>query len=240
MIELEDNVVFDVSRELLWEMILDPDVLARIVPGCDKLEIVNENEFQGQMRIKIGPMDGVFRGTVALSDLQPPESFHLVVNGRGPSGIINGEGDVRLLDAQNGTEFSYAGHGQISGRMASVGQRVMTGSAKAVTKQSLENLDKQVQARVHPKAVPEAGTPTAEAGQSGAAPAVEAPPEAPSQTDFMLGVAENMVEEFMPDPQQRKLIGGLAAAAVLIIAMNWFANLIARRVVKMMEENSPD
>ena len=155
MIELEDNVVFEAPRELLWEMILDPEVLARIVPGCDKLEIVNENEFQGQMRIKIGPMDGVFRGTVALSELQPPESFHVIVNGRGPSGIVNGEGDVRLEDVENGTEFSYTGQGQISGRMASVGQRVMTGSAKAITKQSLENLDNQVQARVHPQPVVE-------------------------------------------------------------------------------------
>lgn len=239
MIELEDKVIFEAPRELLWEMILDPAVLARIVPGCDKLEVVNENEYQGQMRIKIGPMDGVFRGTVALSDLQPPESFHVIVNGRGPSGIVNGEGDVRLVEAEEGTEFSYAGHGQISGRMASVGQRVMTGSAKAVTKQSLENLDKQVQARVHPQPVAEAGAP-ADAAQQGAAFAEEAPPEAPSQTDFMLGVAENMVEEFMPDPQQRKLLVGLGAAAVFIIALNWFANLVARKVVKELEEKASE
>ena len=232
MIELEDNVVFEAPRELLWEMILDPEVLARIVPGCDKLEIVNENEFQGQMRIKIGPMDGVFRGTVALSELQPPESFHVIVNGRGPSGIVNGEGDVRLEDVENGTEFSYTGQGQISGRMASVGQRVMTGSAKAITKQSLENLDNQVQARVHPQPVVEEGA------AADTAPAAEEPPEAPSQTDFMLGVAENMVEEFLPDPQQRKLLAGLGAAAVLLVFLNWFANLVARRVVKELEENA--
>jgi len=235
MIELEDTVLFDAPRELLWEMILDPEVLARIVPGCDKLVIVNENEFQGQMRIKVGPMDGVFRGTVALSDLQPPESFHLIINGRGPSGIINGEGDVRLVDAEKGTEFSYTGQGQISGRMASVGQRVMNSSAKAVAKQSLDNLDKQVQARVHPEPEVE-GAPAGEGRQPVTEPAAGEPPPAPSQTDFIMGVAENMLEEFVPDPQQRKLLVSLGAAVFLVIAVNWFANLVARRVVKMMEE----
>lgn len=236
MIELEGNTVFVAPRELLWEMILDPDVLARILPGCDKLEVVNENEYQGQMKIKIGPVDGVFRGTVTLSDLQPLEGFHLVVNGRGPSGIVEGAGDVRLEDAPNGTAFSYTGSGQVSGRMATVGQRVMTSSARAVTKQSLENLDTQVQARVAPQATVEEVM-GSDGIQAGPAPAAEPPPPAPSQSDFILGVAENMVEEFVHDPQQRKLLAGLAVVTVLVIGVNWFANLVARRVVRMMDEN---
>jgi carbon monoxide dehydrogenase subunit G len=237
MIELDGKTEYVVKRELLWEMILDPDVLARIVPGCKKLEIVNENEYQGQMRIKVGPMDGVFRGTVALSELNPPHSFHLVMNGRGPSGIVEGEGDVYLQDAENGTEFSYTGQGQISGRMASVGQRVMTSSARAVVKQSLENLDKQVQARVQPQPAA-AAAPGASVADT--APALETPPEAPSQAEFMRGVAENMLEEFVPDPGQRRALGGLVIGAILIIALNWFANLVARRVVKMLQEESAE
>lgn len=237
MIELDGKTQYLAERELLWDMILNPEVLARIVPGCDKLDIVNENEYEGQMRIKVGPMDGVFRGTVVLSDLQPPESFHLVVNGRGPSGIVQGEGEVRLEAAGNGTEFSYSGQGQISGRMASVGQRVMTSSAKAVIKQSLENLDKQVQARVQPQPAVEVETP-AGVTKADEASAAEAPPEAPSQAEFMLGVAENMFEEFVPDPTQRRVLAGLAVTAVILVALNWFANLVARRVVKMLEEKS--
>ncbi len=234
MIELEGRTHFAAPRELVWEMVLDPEVLARILPGCNKLDAVNENEFQGQMKIKIGPVDGVFRGTVALSDLQPLEGFHLVVNGRGPSGIVEGEGDVRLQDVQDGTEFIYAGQGQVSGRMASVGQRVMSSSGKAVIKQSLENLDKQVQSRVNP---PPAATERAAAGDEQAAPAAEVP-AATSQSQFMIGVAENMLEELLPDPQQRKLVIGLGVTAAVILALNWFADLVASKVAKRLEEKS--
>ena len=234
MIELIGDTEFGAPRELLWEMILDPEVLARILPGCDKLTIVNENEYQGQMKIKIGPVDGVFRGTVALSDLQPLEGFHLVVNGRGPSGIVEGEGDVFLVDSVHGTQFKYGGVGQVSGRMASVGQRVMTSSAKAVVKQSLDNLDKQVQARLQPTGAN--GTPPDTAAASRAEADTTTPP-APSQSEFMRGVAENMLEEFVPDPQQRRILAGMAAVAVILFVTNWFANMVARRVVSMMEEN---
>jgi hypothetical protein len=54
----------------------------------------------------------------------------------------------------------------------------------------------------------------------------------------MLGVAENMFEEFVPDPTQRRVLAGLAVTAVILVALNWFANLVARRVVKMLEEKS--
>jgi carbon monoxide dehydrogenase subunit G len=235
MIELQGDTAFEATRELLWEMILDPEVLARILPGCNRLEIVNENEYQGQMKIKIGPVDGVFQGTVALSELRPLEGFHLAVNGRGPSGVVKGEGDVSLVDGAEGTQFHYSGSGQISGRMASVGQRVMNSSAKAVVKQSLENLDKQVQARTQPEPANGAQTAGAEAPRAAEAPE---PPPAPSQTEFMVGVAENMLEELVPDPQQRKLVGGVAVAAALLFLLNLFANMVARRVVRMIKEEA--
>ncbi len=233
MIDLAGNCEFDAPRELLWEMILDPEVLARVMPGCDKLTIVNEHEYQGQMKLKIGPVDGVFRGTVALSDLRPPEGFHFIVNGRGPSGIVEGEGDVRLEETQAGTGFHYTGAGQISGRMATVGQRLMTSSAKAIVKQSLDNLDKQVQARIKPEPVSK----PSEIEQQTDVPGPEAVPPAPSQSDFLLGVAENMIEELVPDPRQRKLLVGLAFITVITIFLNWYANFIARRVIAKLDDN---
>jgi len=235
MIELQGDTAFEAPREVLWEMILDPEVLARIMPGCNRLEIVNENEYQGEMKIKIGPVDGVFQGTVALTDLRPLEGFYMSFNGRGPSGIVAGEGEISLADGEGGTALHYRGQGTVSGRMASVGQRVMSSSAKAVVKQSLENLNEQVLARTRPEiaAVELDEVPTNE----GRAATREAPP-APTQTDFMMGVAGNMLEELVPDPQQRKLLGGIALMAAVLFFMNVFAEMVARRAVRLMKEEA--
>lgn len=229
MVELKGNYTFNAPQELVWEMFLDPGVLARIMPGCEKLEQTGENEFEGKLNIRIGPVQGVFQGTVELSDLRPPHGYHMLVNGRGPAGIVRGEGDLQLAPTESGTSLSYQGEAQVSGRIASVGQRLMDSSAKAIVSQSLQNLEKQIRARLRP--APEVGEETAVSTSSS-----PEPPPPPSQTEFMLGVGKEMFADLVPDPRQRQLLGGLTLLLGLIGLLNWFANLVARRVVKMLQE----
>ena len=69
---------FKAPREKVWEALLDPEVLSRTVPGSEGLEQTGENEFGGKLKMKIGPVQGVFEGKVALSDLEPTQSFTAV------------------------------------------------------------------------------------------------------------------------------------------------------------------
>ena len=135
---------------LVWEMLLDPNVLGKSMPGCKALEKVGEDKYKGVVTIQVGPVQGVFQGAVRLSDLQELESYRIQVNGRGPAGMIDGLCEVRLEENGSNTIMHYAGDANISGRIASVGQRVMDSSARAITKQSLINIDEQIQARLAP------------------------------------------------------------------------------------------
>jgi uncharacterized protein len=233
MVDIEGDYDIAAPCALVWEMVQDPEILSRILPGCEKLELTGENEYQGKIRIQVGPVDGMFQGKLELSDVRPLEGFHMLVNGRGPSGVIRGEGDLNLHPTETGTRLIYEGTGEVSGRMASVGQRLMTSSAKAVTKQCLQNLDRQVQARQAP---PE----TEVSGINGRAAAERAMPQgappAPSQTEFMLGVGEELLAEYIPDPRQRKLVGGLVLAVLIFAFLNWYAGLVARKVAKQMQK----
>lgn len=227
---LEGSYTFeDTPRELLWEMFFDPEVLARTMPGCEKLELVGENTFEGVMRIRVGPVQGVFKGNVELFDLVEPDSYRMIVNGSGPSGIVKGEGNIRLEEGEQNTIMHYEGDAQVSGRIAQVGQRLMDTSAKAIVAQSLETLNDQVQARLHPETVP--------AGEGdGGAPA---PPTGPSQTEFALGVAQKMAEEYIPKERQPLVLGGLALLVALIlgrVVMMWWADQLAKRIAYHMRE----
>lgn len=228
MVDLTGNYEFAAPQSLIWEMLQDPDVLARIMPGCKKLAQVAENEYEGEMNIRVGPVQGIFQGTVELTDLRPPHSYRILVNGRGPSGIVRGEGDLQLYPNDAGTGLRYQGSVQVSGRIASVGQRLMDSSARAIVNQSLQNFDKQIQARMQPQ--------EEAVGETAVATPSPQPPPPPSQTEFMLGVSKEMFADLVPDPQQRQLLGGVALFLILIGLLNWFANLVARRVVKLLEE----
>lgn len=240
--KLEGTYTFDAPRELVWEMLQDPAVLAKVMPGCQKLEKVGENSYAGKLKIKVGPVQGVFKGAVQLSDLQAPHSYVMDVDGKGPAGIVKGKGQVFLEEEEAQTIMRYTGDANVSGRIASVGQRLMDSSAKAITKQSLENLDKQVQARVAPTAepapaptpatTPSTPTQTTTANATPTQP-VDVPP--PSQTEFALGVAKDVANDFVPEEQQKYLLLGAGLLAVYLF-FNWWTNLIARRVAKQLKE----
>ena len=82
--KLTGTYTFNAPRELVWEMFLDPTVLAQIMPGCEELVKVGDNEYEGQLKIKVGPVQGSFKGNVQLSELNPPHTYHMEVNGKGP------------------------------------------------------------------------------------------------------------------------------------------------------------
>ncbi len=233
MVEIEGTYEVDAEPKLVWEMVLDPDVLSRVMPGCEKLERINDNEYSGKMRIKVGPVDGIYQGKLTLSELRSIDSFHLAVNGRGASGNIRGEGDVKLEPTESGgTLLRYVGQGEVSGRMATVGQRLTQSSASAITKQCLQNLDRQIEARVEPQPTEDVSE-----GEGALAHRQSVMPEPPSQTEFAIGVAQELLDEYIPDANQQRLLLGFATLSLFILLMNWFANVVARRVVKKLQED---
>lgn len=229
MVELNGEYDFSAPQELVWEMMLDPDVLGLTIPGCERLDRIDENAFQGRLNIKVGPVQGAFQGKVETSDLRPPASFHISVDGNGPAGVVRGEGTVMLEAIEHNTRIHYNGTVQISGRIASVGQRVMDSSAKSIVRQSLQNLDRQIVARLEPVAA----TTTLEPGVTRSAAPLPAPP---NQFEFMRNVTSDVIADLIPDPQQRKLLVGVGVAVLIAGLVNGFANLVARRVAKMMKD----
>jgi carbon monoxide dehydrogenase subunit G len=141
---IEGTHLFDAPQELVWRMLLDPVVLAKVMPNCQALEKTGEGEYEGKMKIQVGPVQGLFQGKVTLSDLQEPSSYHMHVQGKGPAGVVDGEGAVHLEGVDGKTVMHYTGEAKVSGRIASIGQRLMDTSARAIIKQSLENLEQQI------------------------------------------------------------------------------------------------
>lgn len=219
--KLEDSYQFHAPQEVVWEALLDPAVLQRIMPGCQKLELVGDNEYESVLKIKVGPVQGKFTGTVTLSDINEPHSYHMSIKGKGAPGHLTGEGLVRLDHHDGITTMHYSGQAKVGGRIASVGQRLMESSAKSLTLQGLKNLEKQIEARLHPEPDPAPTTNNAAAGASPPRPQVPppsaAPPEAPSQTEFALGVAKNMLDDIIPPEKQPLVFGTLAFVGLLLL-----------------------
>jgi len=223
-VNVDGTYTFDAPRNLVWETILDPEVLGNTLPGVQELDKTGENDYRAKMKIRIGPVQGVFNGTVKLSDLAPPESCHLLLDGKGAPGFVKGSGDMRLEEQDGRTVMTYSGEAQVGGRLASVGQRLMESSTQALLQQSLESLDAQVMARHRGEVSGEEVKPVAP----------------PSELKFAAGMTMKMLEDMIPVEQRKGILqgvgGGLALLLILLLLGNWWANRVARRVADILEE----
>ena len=145
---IEGSYEFDYARELVWDVLMDVDVLGSIIPGSKGLIQIGDNKYESRLSVRVGPVNGKFQSSFELRDVNAPESYRLVVEGKGPAGHVTGEGEIRLAQANGATVMHYAGDARIGGKIAAVGQRLIDVAAKQITKQALKKLSKQIEARL--------------------------------------------------------------------------------------------
>lgn len=146
-LKLEGEYTFEAPRQLVWEALLDPNTIAQTIPGCDQLLETSQHHYEGPIRVGVGPVQGQFEASFTLSDLNPPESYHLKMAGNGPGGFMEGDGDIHLNESGESTGMRYAVDAQVGGPVASVGQRLLESAARVIVRQGLERLDRLIQER---------------------------------------------------------------------------------------------
>jgi len=126
---------FDIpaKRQQVWEALNDPEVLAQCIPGCESIERISETEFVAKMKVKIGPVKARFESRVSLSDLNPPESYTIIGEGKGgPAGFGKGSARVTLTEADDNTLLEYTADMQVGGKLAQVGSRLVGGAVRKI------------------------------------------------------------------------------------------------------------
>jgi carbon monoxide dehydrogenase subunit G len=124
--------VLPADRSTVWNALNDADILRSCIPGCESFEKKNETEFDAVVMAKVGPVKARFKGSVQLTDLDPPNGYRISGEGSGGvAGFAKGGANVSLADAEEGgTKLSYAVEAQIGGKLAQIGQRLVNGAAK--------------------------------------------------------------------------------------------------------------
>ena len=128
--KLEGTYDVPAPRKKVWAAFLDPKVLKKAIPGCEKLESVGPDEYKATMKVGVGGVKGTFEGKVTLSDKHPPDSYKLSAEGSGGPGFIRSETVITMTDHDGGTRVSYSADVQVGGLIASVGQRMLGGVSK--------------------------------------------------------------------------------------------------------------
>jgi carbon monoxide dehydrogenase subunit G len=134
--KMDGQFAFDISAPMaVWEFLTDANRIADCLPGCQKLTRTGEETFEMEMRFGVGPISGVFRGSIRLHGLVPTSEYQMTVDGSGTPGFVKGDGTIQLTADGNGTLLHYSGDVSAGGPIASVGQRMIGSAARMVIDQ---------------------------------------------------------------------------------------------------------
>jgi carbon monoxide dehydrogenase subunit G len=99
------------------------------------MEAEREGFYRATLQLSIGPVKGRFEGHMEVTDSREPEAMTLTIEGSGAPGGIRAVGYIELAEEGGQTVVSYRGEPQISGRLAAVGARLISGVAKKLAGQ---------------------------------------------------------------------------------------------------------
>jgi carbon monoxide dehydrogenase subunit G len=129
----------------VWDALLDPAVLVRTIPGCERLEETGEHAYAMTVSAGVAAIKGTYDGTCALSDLDQPTSLTMKVQGAGAPGTIGATVAVSFADNGDGTTaLSYEADAVVGGMIGGVGQRMLTSVSKRMAGEFFGNVEKAI------------------------------------------------------------------------------------------------
>ena len=128
--DISGSYTFNAQRDRVWDLLMNPEVIASCIPGCDRFEPDGEDRYKLTLTIGLAAITGTYDGTVVLTDKIPHTSYRLVVEGQGRPGFVKGNSAIVLRAEGETTALDVTGTVQTGGAIARVGQRLIGGVAK--------------------------------------------------------------------------------------------------------------
>jgi carbon monoxide dehydrogenase subunit G len=135
------------SRAEVWRHLMDPDFVARSAPGVESVQRIDDTHFKVVSGFGVGPIKLRFVMDVELHDITEPSIFKMRARGKAPGSNVDVVSGVRLEDAGDGhTRLNWSATSEVSGTVASVGARLLEGTARHLTEQFWTDFARRVSA----------------------------------------------------------------------------------------------
>ena len=140
---ISGSYTFDASRDRVWDLLMDPDVIAACIPGCDRFEPDGDDRYRARLTVALAAITGTYEGVVELSEKVPLTSYRLTGEGQGRAGFVKGSSSIALRDDGDRTVVDVTATVETGGTIARVGQRIIG----SVSKMMLDRFFKCLQAK---------------------------------------------------------------------------------------------
>ncbi|WP_265519280.1 CoxG family protein [Nitratireductor luteus] len=145
--KLEGEFVVPLSRQEVWTMLNDPEVLQRAIPGCKELTETDDG-YSAKVGVAIGPVKATFSGDVTFTDVTEFHGYTLMGQGSGGvAGFAKGSAKMLLEEREEGTAILYDVDASVAGKLAQLGNRLIASTSKKLAAQFFDELNVIAQER---------------------------------------------------------------------------------------------
>jgi carbon monoxide dehydrogenase subunit G len=140
-LKIEGTYTFNAPRARVWEVLLDPQILAQTIPGCETLKETGPDQYEAVMKVGVASIKGTYKGKVSIKDKQPPSHYILSGEGSGGPGFMQGDVAIDLEESDGRTVLKYTTDAKVGGLIASIGGRMLNGVAKMMVDQFFKKME---------------------------------------------------------------------------------------------------
>jgi carbon monoxide dehydrogenase subunit G len=134
----EGTVAIAASREKTWAFLMDPNQVGSCGPGVESIEVIDDTHFRAKAKVGVGFIRASFTIAMQMTELEPPSKATILAHGQAPGSAVDATAHMALRDgeAAGSTVMDWSADVNISGTLASVGARLIEGTAHKMIDQT--------------------------------------------------------------------------------------------------------
>jgi carbon monoxide dehydrogenase subunit G len=132
----------------LWDSLLNPEIIAPCIPGCEAVEPINDREYDSVIKAKVGFIVVRFKIKTVIEEIVPYRFIRTVGIGNEQKklGHFNQKTEINFNAlSENDTELSYQSEISIVGKLATFGDRILKAKAREVGKEFADAVKKRLE-----------------------------------------------------------------------------------------------
>jgi uncharacterized protein len=144
----EGTVEIAAPRDRVWTFVVDPNQVGHCGPGVESVEVIDPTHFNASARVGVGFISARFSVELELAQLEPPNHAVINAHGQAPGSAVDATAEMRLADGTlpGTTVMDWIADVTIHGHLASVGARLIEGTANKMIGEAFDCIRAKLEA----------------------------------------------------------------------------------------------
>jgi carbon monoxide dehydrogenase subunit G len=135
----EGTVQIAAPRDRVWAFVTDPNQVGQCGPGVESIDVIDDTHFKAKAKVGVGFISTRFVVNMEFAEMTPPDAATIKAHGQAPGSAVDATAQMRLADGDaGGTTMDWSADVNISGTIASVGARLIEGTADKMIGQTFD------------------------------------------------------------------------------------------------------